>query len=159
MSITGKTVLFWDYENIPLLSKDQDAFLNKLKELQNIFNIIHFRIFARSKTLSYQKRKFLRSKGFSTRIYVHWVDDNSKNAVDNAIKNDCMDVVGKENDISHIILISGDGDYYSLLEKLPHLHITIIHRNENINERLYHLSNFTVSIKKLISKEINSLFH
>jgi len=152
MEIQRLSVLFWDYENVPLRRKDHRRFLWAIVNMFNTFTFDFKRIYVRKSTMSSQGYRRLLTKGFDKSKHFKWILCNEPNAVDFSLIHSCIDILNRHPQITQVVLISGDGDFLPLVTQLPDHYIVVICQRRNLNRKLIQTVNRAYSIEALIAK-------
>jgi uncharacterized LabA/DUF88 family protein len=141
--------VFWDYENVNLSEKTSVSFLTSLNNFITKNQIIYAKVYSQRKNLpaKYEtKIKTLKGMKFQ------WVNIAGKNASDKILITSAKSIVQNKPEITCVVLISGDGDFSSLLQFLKERNIKIItvYRSDSSNIHYITKSNFGISQKYII---------
>ncbi len=104
--------IFWDYENTPLSRENYYETYLALKAFQQHHSVAYAKVFYRQSSISAEDVKIIRLLPFMKHEIVVGTE---KNAVDNVLIQSCRNLLQKRIEITHLILISGDGDFETLL--------------------------------------------
>lgn len=142
-----QTGLLWDYENVPLRSSDYHGFLLGLRFLFERYEIPFFQIFGRYRTISDDDYQLLVDQPYIDPESFKWIVNNSDNAVDYAIFKAAHSMISEFPEISQIILISGDGDFYELVDDLSNFHMIAIYQEKSYDQHLVSRVNLSYSVE------------
>lgn len=129
------TGIFWDYENVPLRHKDWQQFLAALNHFAISNHVDFARVYARKKTITQFDREAIRKLNL---FDFKWVKHDDPNAADYSLIRSCLDILGSHDQINHVLLLSGDGDFLQLIDQLQKLEVavTLICQRKNYSKSL-----------------------
>ena len=110
--------LFWDYENTPLSREDYYETYLALKAFEMHHHVVYGKVYFRQASISAEDVKILQLLPF---LQQKIVSTNEKNAVDKILIQSCLSVIQSNLEISHILMLSGDGDFKPLLDQCKRL--------------------------------------
>lgn len=136
--------------------------LEKLENCESAINIVKNQIIKQQSSLQFayaewgrfsnEYRELFISYGIVQKQVINGVGyyNNIKNAADIALSIDAVELIIKNSSIDHIILVSGDGDYISLVNKIKEYgkKISIVSLDENLNKSLIHFADSIYTIEK-----------
>jgi len=107
---------------VPLRHDDYEGFLAGLGHFISNNLIVFARVYSREKMMSdmdYDLISDLNSFDFK------WVSSDDPNAADYSLIQSCTSVLNNNKDINHVLLISGDGDFVELTDRLHDRQVAI----------------------------------
>lgn len=142
--------IFYDVENLETLENCENA-IQMVKKITKEQSSLQF-AYAEWGRFNNEYRQLFINYGIMQKQVINGVGyyNNIKNAADIALAIDATELIIKNPTIDHIVLVSGDGGYISLVNKLKEYgkHITIISLEENLNKSLVHFANDVHKLKK-----------
>lgn len=151
----NKTIgIFWDYENVPLRHKDYSGFLDALVNYYNAHTIAYAKIYARDRTMSDRDYELIEERHI---FQFKFVEHNDKNAVDYVMMQSCLDVLRNKEEINHVLLLTGDGDFSDLADDLLDwkVTITLICQQQNVSSELLEYINKAYSVNLIAQNSSN----
>jgi len=151
--------IFYDVENLETLENCENA-INEVKKIIQTQPSLQF-AYAEWGRFNIEYRQLFINHGIVQKQVINGVGyhNNIKNAADIALSIDAIELIIKNPTINHIILVSGDGGYISLVNKLKEYgkFISIVSLDQNLNNSLVHYANNVHRLKKETneSKPIN----
>lgn len=142
--------IFWDYENVPFMNDYYHEMYNGLKAFIKNHQVQYAKVYYRKNSIGEQDLKIIKLlKPFQTKL----VKDNKKNAVDRILIQSCESMIKSHPNITNVLLITGDMDFYNLIRFLQvcNIKVGILGRNKKDN-RLYDFPmHFRAVIDDLVS--------
>lgn len=150
------TVALYDVENFETIENCENA-INQVKEIVGNENILQF-AYAEWGRLNSELRQLFVKYGIIQKQVINGIGyyNNIKNIADIALAIDTIELIIKNQSINHIILVSGDGGYISLINKLKEYgkEVSIVSLEENLNNSLKNFVNNIYTFKKQVIEEI-----
>ncbi|QEE15006.1 NYN domain-containing protein [Promethearchaeum syntrophicum] len=152
---TESVGIFWDYENVPLRHQDYKSFLTGLTNYINANNVEYFKVYYQAKSpISDSDFELLKN---IPQIQFKKTLQDGPNAADNSLIQSCLDVLNNNEDINHVILISGDADFLTLIDQLHDwgVKITIICQQHNYSDDLITESQKAYTVRHISTNPYN----
>lgn len=148
--------IFYDVENLETLENCENA-INEVKKIIQNQSSLQF-AYAEWGRFNNEYRQLFINYGIVQKQVINGVGyhNNIKNAADIALAIDATELIIKTPTIDHFVLVSGDGGYISLVNKLKEYgkNITIVSFEENLNKSLVHFANNIHKLKKEEKNEV-----
>jgi len=142
--------IFWDYENTPLSRQDFYETYLALKAFNDQHTIVFTKVYYRQISISPDDLKIIR---LLPKIQTKCVQNNKKNAVDNVLMQSCRSVLENHPEITHVIILSGDGDFGPLIKDIRNrgMKTWLICRKKSRNRKCAKQANSCFFVQDLIS--------
>jgi len=148
--------IFYDVENLQTLENCENA-INEVKKIIQNQSSLQF-AYAEWGRFNNEYRQLFINYGIVQKQVINGVGyhNNIKNAADIALSIDAIELIIKNPAIDHIVLVSGDGGYISLVNKLKEYgkFISIVSLDQNLNNSLVHYANNVHRLKKEVKEKI-----
>jgi len=148
--------IFYDVENLQTLENCENA-INEVKKIIQNQSSLQF-AYAEWGRFGNEYRQLFINYGIVQKQVINGVGyhNNIKNAADIALSIDAIELIIKNPAIDHIVLVSGDGGYISLVNKLKEYgkFISIVSFDQRLNNSLVHYANNIHRLKEEVKEEI-----